>query len=316
MVDENRKLISFVGDSISTFHGCNPEEYHVFYEGGRCAESGVKSPKDTWWSLVADHFGQTVLSNASFSGSTVEGPGFPCGESPRRIADISANGKVPDDIVVFFGINDYGWGGFANMAAGRARACPELPESQLPAPAVAKEACDDEPLAFQEAYARMLEKCRSAYPNARVWCCTLLPGSFADDPNAKFAYCLRGIPFDEYNEAIRAAAQACECRTVDLRSFGLDYESLEGTHPTALGMRQLAAMVILAMEKAGAPTLPLDPELETALRSAKRSPDPCGKQSCIGCPSADATGNAWLCGCRRHSSSTPSGPSASGTIAR
>lgn len=299
MSDQTRKLVSFIGDSISTFEGCNPDGYHVFYEGAQCEKSGVKRPEDAWWSLVAAHFDETLLANASFSGSTVEGPAFPCGESERRIADVSPDGRHPDDIVVFFGINDYGWGGFANMAAGRARACPDLPAEELPERAVAEEACDDEPRAFQDAYARMLERCSKAYPGARVWCCTLLPGSFVADPDAKFAYCLRGVPFDAYNDAIRAAARAVGCRVVDLRAFGLDYESLEGTHPTKLGMRQLAAMVIRGMEESGAEALPLERELEEALLSAKRSPGPCAKTSCIGCPHAMATGNAWLCGCRR-----------------
>lgn len=299
MQAQARKLMSIVGDSISTFEGCNPNGYHVFYEGDRCEESGVVSPKDTWWSLVAEHFGEDLLVNASFSGSTVEGPGFPCGESARRIADVSSRDAIPDDIVIFFGINDYGWGGFANMAAGRAKACPDLPESELPEQAVAKEACSNEPRAFRDSYARMLQGFAKACPKARIWCCTLLPGSFVDSPRSRFAYCLRGIPFDEYNDAIRAASREQGCRTVDLRAFGLDYESLEGTHPTSLGMRQLAAMVILGMEKAGAPALPLERSLRDALHAAHRSSDPCGESSCIDCPSALATGNSWLCGCLR-----------------
>lgn len=38
----------------------------------------------------------------------------------------------------------------------------------------------------------------------------------------------------------------------DVRSFGRDYDSLEGTHPTNLGMRQFASMVVRAMQLADA----------------------------------------------------------------
>lgn len=299
MPDLARTLISFVGDSISTFEGCNPTGYRVFYEGERRTKSGVTTADKAWWSHVARHFGARVLANASFSGSTVEGPAFPCGTSERRIADIAPEGTSPDDIVVFFGINDYGWGGFANMAAGRSPACPDLPDADLPEPAEARTAMDGEPEAFEKAYRSMLESFRAYHPKARVWCCTLLPGAIASDPSAKFASCLRGVPFDAYNDAIRKAADETGCRTVDLRAFGLSYDSLEGTHPTELGMRQLAAMVIRGMEASGAEILPLETPLEEALSCASASSANCDKATCIDCPYAVATGNAWLCLCRR-----------------
>ena len=37
-----------------------------------------------------------------------------------------------------------------------------------------------------------------------------------------------------------------------MRAFGRDYDSLEGTHPTNLGMRQFASMVVRAMQLADA----------------------------------------------------------------
>ena len=60
---------------------------------------------------------------------------------------------------------------------------------------------------------------------------------------------MRGRHLDEYNAAIRDAAAAEGCRVADVRAFGRDYDSLEGTH-SRMGMRQFASMVVRAMKLA------------------------------------------------------------------
>ena len=111
-----------------------------------------------------------------------------------------------------------------------------------------------------------------------------------------------------------------------MRAFGRDYDSLEGTHPTNLGMRQFASMVVRAMQLADAtganPTEASSasasvaeadaPEGITAgtqpdvanpaldLRDfcgAPESAQLCDAPTCIGCPHAANTGNQWLCRC-------------------
>ena len=250
-----KKRFSILGDSISTFAGCNPENFRVYYEGERCEATGVRVPADTWWAQVIDHCGGELLVNGSFSGSMVEGVGFPAGDSAERVAALACDGQAPDAVLVFIGINDYGWGGADAQAAGRGNALPvNLDVDALGDPQVAGLAASDAAQRFGVAYGMMLSRMRDAYPAADIWCCTLCPGRVAGRDGSTFAYRLRGVAFDDYNEAIRVAACAHGCRLADVRALGEDYEALDGTHPTARGMRQLADMVVRAMGEGAMPS--------------------------------------------------------------
>ena len=45
----------------------------MFFEGEQLELTGVKTPHDTWWGQVSDHFDGQFLANASWSGCVVEG---------------------------------------------------------------------------------------------------------------------------------------------------------------------------------------------------------------------------------------------------
>lgn len=287
--------ISILGDSISTFEGCNPDGFAVYYQGDRCARTGVLAPCDTWWSQVIEHLEGTLLANSAFSGSLVEGAGFPAGSSQERIDAVAHNGAQPDVVMVFMGINDYGWGGAAAQAAGRGNAIPSAINLDAIEPRTASLASPDAIERFEAAYNLLLERLRAAYPQAKVWCCTLCPGRVAGSTLPTFAFNLRGAPFDGYNDAIRRAARNHACDVADVRAFGMDYEAVDGTHPTARGMRQLAAMIAHAMEgAANEGDLPAD-LFDESLRSEERCPG----RACIGCEHARSTGNSWLLVCER-----------------
>lgn len=291
------KLFSVMGDSISTFEGCNPEGFNVFYEGVRRETTGVRVPEDTWWMQVIEQCGGELLKNGSFSGSMVAGASFPAGNSDRRVAELSGNGVAPDTVLVFMGINDYGWGSADAQAAGRGNALPvDIDLAAIPQKTVGI-APRDAATRFGRAYERMLARIRTAYPQAEVWCCTLCPGRVATSSHSTFAYQLRGVHFDEYNDAIRVAAGEQGCFVADIRALGRDYEALEGTHPTKRGMRQLASMVLQAMNST-------KPDVahsfaDESFAGAPRSSETCEKSSCIGCVHAASTGNQWLCVCQR-----------------
>lgn len=292
-------FVSILGDSISTFAGCNPEGFDVFYEGRRCIDAGVERRQDAWWQLVIDAIGAKLLVNGSFSGSMVEGEGFPAASSARRIEALSRDGVTPDIVLVFVGINDYGWGGAANQAAGRGRA---TPASALSCEArMAHRAADGAVASFEDAYDAMLTRIRDRYPEAQVWCCTLCPGRLKDEPSPTFIRRLRGVDVESYNGAIRMQARKHGCRLVDFASFGLDYESIDGTHPTRRGMRQLSAMAVQAMAQCGLAdrTRAADSLAEAFAGSDMRSDDACDRADCLGCPFARATGNAWSLVCER-----------------
>lgn len=292
------RTVSVMGDSISTLAGANPAGYAVYYEGERAQAAGVTEPAHTWWQQVAEHLGAVVLANASYSGSMVEGAGFPAGVSPRRAADLCADGREPSCVLVFMGTNDYGWGSARAQAAGRSAATPPCVDLAQVPEEVAGAACAADLAGFEEAYARMLAGVRAACPRAEVWCVPLLAGRMAGSAAPTFAWNLRGVPMASYNAAIARAAAACGARLADAAAFGLDYEAVDGTHPTRRGMRQLAALVEAAMDGAVAPDPgPFEPEGSAFWASRAL----CGGRSCLGCTWAKGTGNAWYCVCQRPS---------------
>ena len=153
-------------------------------------------------------------------------------------------------MLVFIGINDYGWGGAEAQAAGHSHAMPHCIDLATVPEQVAGAAPADAVERFGAAYRTMLRNIRTAAPKAAVYCITLLPGRTRGVDHPEFCYRLRGHHLDEYNDAIREAAAAEGCRVANVQAFGRDYDSLEGTHPTNLGMRQFASMVVRAMQLA------------------------------------------------------------------
>ena len=173
MQGEAMKRVSILGDSISTFEGCVPEGFRVYYEGARRRATGVKLPSDTWWAQVVSGMGGVPWRVGAYSGSLVEGAGFPAGESAERVAALARDGVAPDEVLVFMGVNDYGWGGAAAQAAGRGNAVPACLDLADVEPQMPGLADADAAERFGAAYERMLARVRRAYPQTTVRCCTL-----------------------------------------------------------------------------------------------------------------------------------------------
>lgn len=291
--------VSILGDSISTFEGCNPEGFLVYYQGERLEQTGVKTVSDTWWARVIDHLDATFLANSSYSGSLVEGVSFPAGNSQKRVDALGTDNLSPDTIIVFMGINDYGWGGANAQAAGRGNSLPESLDLSTVEQRVASFAPLDAAERFSEAYGLMLQRIRDTYPHATVWCCTLCPGRVAGVNQSTFTYRFRGILFDAYNDTIRRCADAQGCHVADIRALELDYDAADGTHPTAQGMQQLAAMIVQTMESRGLPTSDRTnkaPSTDNLMQSSKL----CQEHDCIGCAHARSTNSSWFLVCEKH----------------
>ncbi|MBR2881393.1 MAG: hypothetical protein IKB96_03390, partial [Prevotella sp.] len=60
---------------------------------------------------------------------------------------------------------------------------------------------------------------------------------------------LGGISIDDYNKAIRRAASNCHVNLADLAKRIRLYETLDGTHPTALGHQMIAEEWIACLSK-------------------------------------------------------------------
>lgn len=282
------KLISITGDSISTFEGITPPENSCYYSKDIADVTGIHSAEDTWWMQVIEALGGQLLSNGAFSSSMVEGISFPAGSSMQRARQIlGPNGEVPDIVIVFAGINDYGWGGALAQAKGRSSFKPVELDLSTVEPAEPELAPEDALTLFADAYIQMLTNLKSVAPNAQIVCMTLIPGRVKDTPHSTFCYSLRGIDIDAYNDAIKHAAHACGCDVADIRAIGSDYQSVDGTHPDEVGMAQIADMVLAAMGE-----IPVSP------RASELSSDRyCFKPNCIGCEYADSTDSKWSCVC-------------------
>lgn len=322
---------SIMGDSISTLAGWVPEGWRIHYQG-EVRIDGVELPEDTWWGRVIGHFGGHLVGNSSFSGATVEaaeGFGFPAGDCDERVRALAgAGGELPDAVIVFMGINDYGWGGARNQTMGRSAAASARPED-LAGPREVTATADVDALArFQRAYASMLARIRGLAPAADIWCATLAPGSASPSANVGAAepvnpakpinpaaqglsessgsqdasvpaasetcwkYRLRGIDLDDYNHVIREEAASAGARIADIRAFGVDYDAVDGVHPSVRGMEQLAAMIVAQMEGR-----PADPAALPELRDAQRSVRRCFRESCEGCALADRDPTRWTLLC-------------------
>ena len=230
------RKISILGDSISTLEGYNPRNYKVFYAGDTCKRSGVCEMKDTWWGRVIAHLHGDLLVNNSWSGSRVtKMPGasseslFPAGCSDERTTALHRDEIMPDLIMIYLGTNDWAFGA---KTGNETRILGE-----------------DEHERFDDAYVAMLKKVKNRYPQSEVWCFTLCETIIAGKPNFEFPHSYAGMHIEEYNEIIRDTAKKFGCKLIDIYNAHIPYESLDGTHPTANGMKTLASIVIKAMEK-------------------------------------------------------------------
>lgn len=206
--------ISVFGDSISTFSGMVPPENKVYYEGDLCDQNGVMKPADTWWMQVIDAMEAELLANGSYSGCLVSGEEFPAGCSMDRARQVlGQNGEQPECVLVYMGINDYGEG--TSLAE------------------------------FERAYDDMLENLEDVAPSADIICATLLSGRSKEHDVDFFRAKYKGESLAGYNAAItRAAARHDNAKLADVASCNSSYDTLDGTHPTKCGMRQLSGAVL------------------------------------------------------------------------
>ncbi len=231
--DYMNKLFSVMGDSISTLQGYSVPENAVYYDTAHKLASGVLTAKDAWWGQVTDHFGGQLLINNSFSGSTVcchthyMIHSYAC--SDERTSSLHRSNILPDVIIIYMGTNDWCCG-FRVFRDERYD-----PDKENPA-------------RFLSAYRQMLTKLKANYPEAEIWCCTLPISKCSAKTNFTFPYYYGGRNISEYSEAIRICAHEFGCREIDLYNKCAPYDTLDGFHPTAGGMRTIANTIIEEIE--------------------------------------------------------------------
>lgn len=231
---ETGMKLSILGDSISTFKGWIPEGNLVFYP-----ENGaVKDVAQTWWKIVLDELGLTLCANGSSSGSASFGysqeadPMYGC--SDYRISQLAgADGEAPDIIIVYMGTNDV----LMSAAIGDNDGLQAVGEGLVGS--------------LSDGYTMILDKIKRQYPQAQVYCCTLLPmGDWGTTEAQPFVPFVNGqnVTSEAYSERIRLIAGNRGLPIIDLEKCGITIDNMvemtaDGVHPTAEGMRLIADAV-------------------------------------------------------------------------
>ena len=229
------KKVSIIGDSISTFSGYLPDGYSAYYPK---SGADVNSVEDTWWKKVLNKTGMTLLKNASWASSAVAGDdtqGAIVASSDSRIDDLADGSTTPDIIIVLMGTNDFA----RSYQIGTFTDTDTIP--------TASNVAD-----FKPAYAKMLYKIQQAYPDAKVFVCTLIPRTFsgggypAKDQNNESLYA--------FNKAIKDVAEMMNCSIIDINmDSGINMQNLSEhfiretsgsyIHPLASGHAMIAECV-------------------------------------------------------------------------
>lgn len=223
------RLVSIVGDSISTYAGYNPKGYAVYYDDEIRRKNHLNSVYDTWWAKVNQALGAYLCVNNSYSGSRVTGNSFPAASCDERLSHLHTSMHRPDIILIYMGFNDFGHG--VNVA------------QRVP---VRKNM-----LFFSDAYKHMLSRIRQLYPDALIVCGTLMRTKIKGCEDWIFPESYAGTRFDDYNEAIRKVCKKERCCLADIASFNIPYETLDGTHPTNEGHITLAHAWIRCLREFG-----------------------------------------------------------------
>lgn len=224
------RLVSILGDSISTFEGYNPKGYSVYYDKELQELNQLHSVYDTWWSKVNQALQASLCVNNSYSGSKVCGKSFPAGESDERLCSLRTKEHTPDYIMVYMGFNDFGNG-------------IKVYETDKLQDQYCESTC------FEKAYDNMIKTIRSYYPGAAIICGTLMRTKIKDCNDWAFPEKYAGVGLEEYNDAIRKITHKNHCCLADVALAGGRYETLDGSHPTAQGHVTIADAWIKCLDE-------------------------------------------------------------------
>ncbi len=238
------KLISVIGDSISTFDKVNNDpavnptlaDHAVYYNEGRYD----MTVSDTWWQQTADALGAEILVNNSWSGSCVlldnKGPNSEAyGIRAENLHD--TQGREPDMVFIYMGTNDF------DGAKGAFGTPETIDYSNL----LHADGTHETPETFCEAYALMLAKVKARYPNAEIYCLNILDRrSLMGDKTE----------IDAFNGYIETIAKASGAILVDIyRESGITADRIacatyiadEVLHPSIAGMDAISGCLISAI---------------------------------------------------------------------
>ena len=224
------RLVSVLGDSISTYDGYNPKGYSVYYDSELQRQNDMSSVYDTWWAKVNKALQAFLCVNNSYSGSKVSGKDFPAGCCEERLNYLRTKEFDPDFILVYMGFNDFGYG--VDLKT------------------------------FESCYDYILETLRLHYSRTKIICGTLMRTRIKSNNEWIFPECHLGIEFEKYNDIIRISTRRNDCYLVDIGRDKSEYETKDGSHPTISGHTTIAKAWIDGLGEIGL----LEPSVESCIK--------------------------------------------------
>ena len=198
--------MSLLGDSISAFNGTLPAGNAVYYTGNPNANAGVYRASDMWWYKVCAILGLEPLVINGWSGSLVtsgvrESSIVPASDISRCEA-LHSGATNPDIILIAMGVNDYSYS--APMGTWDGRTNP-----------------NSDTTTFRTAYATMLNRIQTKYPDSLVVCIT--PWFMQRGINTSVTYINGdGLTVTDFGDAIRDIADLMHCPVIDGTNIGFN----------------------------------------------------------------------------------------------
>ena len=229
------KTFSILGDSICTYQGYLPQYYKSHYP-----RLDMNNVRLTWWARLANATGMRVLSNASWTGTTLTGdsdsmegiPGCSIGRLYALFGYTPTQVIAPDYVFIKMGGNDMNW----NDPPGEYHTGKQLPVT------------GGDIDSFSTAYQLTLARIRAAMPNTKIIVLTCLP--WTDLDTGLEHHNDIGLTIDAYNDIARKIAPDYGATVIDLYHCGLNPSTAaqltqDGVHPNAAGTALMAAYILM-----------------------------------------------------------------------
>lgn len=205
------KTIAILGDSYSTYKGWIPGDYLSWYadEGNDC-ENDMRSVEQTWWKMLIESHHLKLLTNCSYSGSTVCNTGYEAQDASttsflyrmkRELGEHRAMDQDPDILIVFGGTNDF----WAQSPVGRI-----LYENQT----------KEDLKAFGPAFCYMMKYLMDYNPNSVIY----------------------NVVNDEITGEIREIMSKV-CKHYGIHNIELENLDKQNGHPTVVGMAAIKEQI-------------------------------------------------------------------------
>lgn len=245
------KKLSLLGDSISALAGTIPEGNAAYYSG---SNHGITSASQMWWSVLCSETGMIPCVINGWSGSGINW------QTDANHADIvpmsddsRCNGlhngdDVPDVILIAGGVNDYS---YAESAQNEPLEWDGKSVPGYTEPTAGKRVYDS----FTEAYAAMIKKLQTNYPNAIIVALSTWFTMRGTDNGYTLTHAVGGNTYtqQDYNDKIRYVAEQMHIPYIDVSNIGFNRNNFYPiyandsatipTHPKASGHKVMGLAI-------------------------------------------------------------------------